>query len=347
MREFTVAITGFGGVGSRLAAELLARAHRYRELFATDVRLVGVCGSTAGIARAEGLGSADLASREGWIDGLTGERFIAEAPFDVLVEAGPSEYETGGPGLAYVREAIARGSDVIAISKSALALRGASLLAAARATGSRVFASGASAAGLPVVDFLSHGLAGAEVTRVEAVLTGTAAFVLDAVMRSGQTVDEAVAEAVRRGTAEPDPSFDLDGWDTAAKLVVIAGMAFGEWIDLASVPRASVRAVTHEDVLRWRAAGEKPALVGVLERGPDRSGGSGSPGGSGDAAITARVEIRAYPAGHSYASATGSTKALFVESRPFGSYALIGGASSPDATVAAALKDLEHLLAAR
>lgn len=333
MRKVTVAITGFGGVGSRLATELLARANRYRELYATEVRLVGVCGSTAGIVRPGGLEPGDLASRECWIDGLTGESFSEAAPADVLIEVGPSDYETGGPGLGYLRATIARGADVIAVSKSALALHGAELLEAARVSGSRVLASGASAAGLPVVDFLTHDLAGAEVTRVEAVLTGTAAFVLDTVMRSEQTVDEAVAEAVRRGTAEPDPSFDLDGWDTAAKLVVIAGMAFEEWIDLADVPRASVRSVTRGDVLRWREAGEKPALVGVLER--NASG------------LEARVEIRAYPAAHPYASASGSTKALFIESEPFGSYSLIGGASSPDATVAAALKDLEHLLARR
>lgn len=339
MRELTVALTGFGGVGSRLAVELLARVPRYRELYATEVRLVGACGSTAGIARPGGLEPGDLASsRAGWIDGLTGRAFIDDAPAEVLIDAGPNDYATGGPGLDYLRAAIARGADAVMVSKSALALHGASLMAEARRTGSRVYANGASAAGLPVVDFLSHDLAGAEATRIEAVLTGTAAFVLDAVMRSEQTVDEAVAEAVRRGTAEPDPSFDLDGWDTAAKLVVIAGMAFGEWIALAGVPRASVRSVTRDDVLRWREAGEKPALVGVLERVERSDGASG---------FKARVELRAYPAGHPYASATGSTKALFVEAAPFGEYALIGGASSPDATVAAALKDLEHLLARR
>ena len=330
MKVVTVALTGCGRIGACIAAELLARRDRYRELYGVDVRLVGVCGSTAGFAHAEGLGPSDVASRDHWSAGLTGRAFIDAAPADVLIEAGPSDYESSGPGLEYVRSAIKRGADAVLVSKSALALYGAELFATAKRSGSRIKASGASAAGLPAVDFLEHSLAGAEVSRVEAVLTGTAAFVLNAVMRSEQTVDEAVAEAVDRGTAEPDPSFDLDGWDTAAKLVVIAGVAFGEWIDLARIPRTSVREVTRDDVLRWRASGEKPALVGVLERDSD--------------GYRARVEIRTFPGDHPYASATGSTKMLAVESEPFGEYVLLGGASSPQSTVAAALKDFEHLL---
>lgn len=330
MKVVDIALTGCGGIGARIADALLERTDRYQELYGAEVRLVGVCGSTAGIARTEGLSAADLSSRDRWTAGLTGRAFIDAAPADVLIEAGPSEYETGGPGLEYLRAAIDRGSDAILVSKSALALHGAELTAAAGRSGSRIKASGASAAGLPAVNFLEHSLAGAEVSRVEAVLTGTAAFVLDAVMRSEQTVDEAVAEAVDRGTAEPDPSFDLDGWDTAAKLVVIAGVAFGEWIDLRRIPRTSVRTVTRDDVIRWQASGEKPALVGVLERDGD--------------GYQARVEIRTFPGDHPYASATGSTKMLAVESEPFGEYVLLGGASSPQATVAAALKDFEHLL---
>lgn len=331
LRVVRVALTGSGGIGSRVAVALLARRVRYAERFGVDVRLVGAAGSRAGLVGADGIAVGEFEDRASWAPGLTGAAFLAEAAPDVIIDAGPNDYATGGPGLAHLEWALPRGVHAIMVSKSALALHGARLLGLASASGSRVHASGASSAALPAVDFLRHNLAGASVTRVEAALTGTTSFVLDAVTRQGSSLDAAVAEAISRGIAEPDPTFDLDGSDTAAKLVVIAGLALGEWLPFRGIKRESVLDVTHDRVAAWREAGEKPALVGVLERTAT--------------GYEARVEVSAYPREHPFASATGSTKALMVSAEGFGDYTLIGGASTPEATVAAVLKDVEHLLA--
>lgn len=332
MRVVRVALTGTGGIGSRVAVALLERRAQLFQRFGCDVRLVAVCGSRAGIVRDDGLEAGDVTNRGGWIAGLAGVPLLEAARPDVVIDAGPSDYVSGGPGLAHLEWAVSHGAHAIMVSKSALALHGARLLATARANGCRVHASGASSAALPVVDVLRHNLAGAEVTRVEAALTGTSSFVLDEMVRSGSTLAEAIAEAQARGIAEPDPAFDLDGRDTAAKLVVIAGLAFGAWLSLDAVPRESVLSVTDEQLRAWHDAGEKAALVGVLERGA--------------AGYDARVELRGYGAHHPFGAARGSTKALMVSAAGFGDYTLVGGASSPEATVAAVLKDVVHLLAA-
>ncbi|KAM9864070.1 homoserine dehydrogenase [Leucobacter sp. BZR 635] len=329
-RVVRVALTGSGGIGSRVAVALLERRAHYLERFGCDVRLVGVCGSRSGVVRDGGLHEPDVVTRATWSPGVVGTAMLAAAEPDVVVDAGPNDYATGGPGLSHLEWAVERGSHAIMVSKSALALHGERLLAAARDSGSRVHASGASSAALPAVDFLRHNLAGAVVTRVEAALTGTTSLVLDSVTRLGMTLEEAIADAQARGIAEPEPAFDLDGWDTAAKLTVISGLALGTWLHLDSIPRESVGSVRASDIDRWRDAGEKPALVGVLERS-----GSGYVG---------RVEIQAYGSGHPFASAQGSTKALMVQAEGFGEYTLVGGASSPAATVASVLKDVEHLL---
>ncbi len=331
MRVVRVALTGMGGIGSRVAVALLERRVRFSQRFGVDVRLVGACGSASGIVREGGLTMADLADRGTWEPGMVGTALLDRADPDVVIDAGPNDYETGGPGLDHLEWATLRGVHAIMVSKSALALHGERLLAAARDSGSRVHASGASSAALPAVDFLRTNLAGAVITRVEAALTGTSSFVLDEVVRSGSTLDAAIAEATARGIAEPDPAFDLDGRDTAAKLVVIAGMALGVWLPLDGIRRESVRSATDEQVLAWRDAGAKAALVGVLDRTA--------------AGYEASVEVRAYGPGHPYAAARGSTKALMVTAEGFGEYTLVGGASTPEATVAAVLKDVEHLLA--
>lgn len=331
MRVVRVALTGCGGIGSRVAVALLERRARLSARWGVDVRLVAVCGSASGIVRDSGLTAADIAERDGWAPRLVGATFLEQANPDVVIDAGPNDYVSGGPGLDHLYWATRRGIHAIMVSKSALALHGARLFETAQASGSRVHASGASSAALPAVDFLRHNLAGAEITRVEAALTGTSSFVLDEVVRSGSTLEAAIADAVARGIAEPDPAFDLDGRDTAAKLVVIAGIALGVWLPLESVERESVFEVSDHQVRAWRQTGAKAALVGVLERV-----------GTGYAA---RVELRSYDQTHPYSAARGSTKALMVTAEGFGEYTLVGGASTPQATVAAVLKDFEHLLA--
>lgn len=280
-----------------------------------------------------GLEQGDLEGSSGWEPGLTGVRMLDASKPDVIIEAGPNDYETGGPGLEHLSWSVDRGLDAIMVSKSALALHGERLLEAARRSGSRVFASGASAAAMPAVDFLTYDLAGSDVMELRAVLTGTTSYVLGAMVDGGLLLEEAVSEAVLRGIAEPDPSFDLDGWDTAAKLVIIAGMSVGVWLDLYSIPRDSVRSVSCDDAARWREAGETPALIGVLSRVGD--------------SYEACVKLKTVPRDHPFALARGGVKALAVKATGFGEYTMLGGASSPDATVAAVLKDLEHLLALR
>lgn len=116
MRLLKVAIAGFGGVGRATAGLLLSWRERYRRLYGADVRLVAVCGSRSGLFHADGLEADRLDALE---VGLTGSDFVAASEAAVLIEAGPSDFRTGGPGLAYIRSALSAGRDAIVISKGA------------------------------------------------------------------------------------------------------------------------------------------------------------------------------------------------------------------------------------
>lgn len=124
MRVIRVAIAGFGGVGRATASLLLARRDRYRRVHDADIRLVAVCGSRAGLADPSGLETARFDRLE---PGLSGPAFIEASGADILIEAGPSDFRTGGPGLAYLRSALSAGRDAIVISKGALVHSGAEL----------------------------------------------------------------------------------------------------------------------------------------------------------------------------------------------------------------------------
>ena len=155
MKTVRIAIAGFGGAGRTTASLLLSRRARYREVYGADMRLVAVCASRSGVKSADGLEGDQLSALE---DGFSGPAFIEESGADILIEAGPSDFRTGGPGLAYLRSSLSAGRDTIVISKGALVHSGRELRELARGSGAMLKISGAASAALPTIDLVEHSL---------------------------------------------------------------------------------------------------------------------------------------------------------------------------------------------
>ncbi|ORE85677.1 homoserine dehydrogenase [Aurantimonas sp. 22II-16-19i] len=334
METLKIAIAGFGGVGRATANLLLSRRRRYRDVYGMDVRLVAVCGSRAGLADAAGLEADRL---DGLEPGLSGPDFIAASGADILIEAGPSDFRTGGPGLAYIRAALTAGRDTIVISKGALVHSGRELRGLARASGARLKVSGAAAAALPTIDLLDHSLLGCTVIGVEGILNATTNYLLDAMTARAIGFEEALAEAQAGAFAEADPRNDTEGWDTASKLLILANFGLGH--DLAhdlmmsDLTVEGIQSVTRPQIEAWRERGLVPKLVGSLA--------------SEDGAIRAGVGIRTYPLDDPFAHVRGKNKAIRITTDAMGETVAIGSGTEPLATAAAALKDLEHILVDR
>jgi homoserine dehydrogenase len=325
-----VAIAGFGGVGRATALLLLSRRDRYRRLYDVEVRLVAVCGSKAGLADAGGLEPHRLDALE---PGLTGPDFIAASGAAVLVEAGPSDYRTGGPGLAYLRSALSDGLDAIVISKGALVRDGRELRRLAKDSGSMLRITGAAGAALPALDLLERGVLGATVLSVEGILNATTNYLLGAMTARGVGFEEALREAQAGGFAEADPRNDIQGWDTAAKLLLLANFGLGLDLVMEDLAVTGIEEVTREQIGAWRQEGLAPKLVGSLvweER-----------------AMRAEVGIRTYGADDPLARVAGKNKAIRITTDAMGETVAIGSGTEPLATAAVALKDLEQILIAR
>ncbi|MBP6552247.1 MAG: hypothetical protein KA221_02825 [Vitreoscilla sp.] len=329
MKTLNIAITGFGNVGQHIARLLWQRQAAYRERYATDVRLVGVCRSRSGLLGTQGLNESDVLGAE-FVPDLSGEAFLQGLQADVLIDAGPSDFETGGMGLVYMRHALNTGMHVIAVSKGALALHGPELLQTATAHGVQVWVSGATAAALPTVDFVQRQLAGCEVLEIEGIFTGTANFILNQMVHAGMGFDEALQQAQAAGIAEADSRFDTEGWDTAAKITIIANTLFGTALNVHSLPRQGITDLQAADIAAWQARGLMPRLIGYVRLDNGQ--------------ISAGVAVRAVDAQHVFYRVNGKNKAMRVVTAEMGELCVQGGASSPQATAAAALKDLENLL---
>jgi len=334
MKRWNLVLTGFGTVGKQVAKLLEQRQARYREQYGADVRLVGVARSSGGIYDKEGLAHTALdafgAAGRTADTAFSGLDFLQACQGDVLIEAGPSDFSTGGAGLAYIRHALEQGMHAIAVSKGALVTDYVNLSALALKRGVCLKISGATAAALPTIDLLQYNLAGCQIHAVEGVFTGTANFVLTSMMEEGISSEEAIVRAQRLGIAEPDPAFDLDGWDTACKVTILANAAFGAQLTLADVPRMSVREVSRDQLEGWKRAGLTPKLLGSIRKTAE--------------GVRAFVELQAVDSTHPFASVKGTTKAIRVETDVMGELLVVGGKSDPVAAAAAALKDLEHIL---
>ncbi|MFD1910708.1 homoserine dehydrogenase [Halodurantibacterium flavum] len=330
METFRIAIAGFGGVGRATANLLLGRRARYRQLYGADVRLVAVCGSRAGLLDAGGLEADRLGALE---PGQSGPAFIEASGADILIEAGPSDFRTGGPGLAYIRSALSAGRDTIVISKGALVHSGKQLLVLANDTGAMLKLSGAAAAALPTIDLVEHSLKGCEVLGVEGILNATTNYLLDAMMTKGIDFETALSEAQQGGFAEADPRNDTEGWDTACKLLILANFGLGADLTMDNLRVEGIQSVTRARLEAWRAEGVVPKLVGSLVRTNDT--------------FEASVGIITYPLADPLANVRGKDKAIRIVTDAMGETVAIGSGREPLATAAAALKDLEHILAAR
>lgn len=340
MKRYNLVITGFGSVGWHVADLLAMRVERYRNIYQTDVRVVAVCGSQGGLYNPDGVDWSLLQSLDKERGGLqatsqaspynTGAGFITRIDADILIEAGPNDVVTGGPGYDYIRTALCKGMHTVVISKGALVKDYPGLAKLAKANRAMLKISGATAASLPTIDLIQYNLAGCQVANMTGIFTGTTNFVLSAMQEDGISFEAAVAEAQRRGIAEPDPSHDLDGWDTACKLTILANAAFGGELSLHDVKRDGIRSVTSEQMVEWHGRGVVPKLVGEIKHLEGK--------------VSAEVKVALYSFEHPFAQVKGATKAVNIETDVMGDLLVVGGKSDPRAAAAAALKDVEHIL---
>jgi homoserine dehydrogenase len=297
-RPLAVGLLGHGTVGGAFAELLTARA--------THVEAIcGRCPEISGV----------LTRSQGDFDDIL-------ARSEVIVEL------IGGlePARAYVLAALRAGRHVVTANKRLLCETGDELFVAARQAGVQLRFEAAVAGVVPVIRVLAESLAGADVERVHGIVNGTTNYVLTEMARSGVTYGEALAQAQRLGYAEADPSDDVNGRDAAAKMAILARLAFGTPVGLDSVRYEGIEHITPDDLEYARELGLGLKLLGTAER------------------VDGGLSVRVYPAflyaGHPLASVTGPFNAVTVESEAITEVTMSGPGAGGPQTASAVLGDL-------
>ena len=280
MHEVRYCLMGLGNIGRNLLDILVHRQEAVVADYGVRFVLVGAADSSGAAIDPQGLDAAVI--RDGKLagrpaascpaagrPGMTALEMLQVVRTDLLVDASPTNLRTGEPGLSCQRWALAHRTHVVTANKGPLVLHYAELTERARAEGLRLLFSGTVAGGLPTVNIGMRDLAGVRVNRVEGILNGTTNYTLTRMLEEGISYEEALRGAQQVGIAEADPTLDVDGWDAANKLVIIANSVLRRTTTLDDLSLEGIRGIGLADLQAARARGQAIKLLAVAERQGD------------------------------------------------------------------------------
>jgi homoserine dehydrogenase len=280
--------------------------------------------------------AADALAKDGNLHGVPGvrrepvplETILKETPVDFVCDATPTNYETGQPSLGILQTALRCGANAVTCSKGGVGkdLHGLKKLAEENCVSMRFESSVLS--GTPLIDLVRGPLAGCDISRVEGIVNGTTNYILTR-MEEGMGYGEALAEAQRLGYAEADPTGDVEGFDAAIKVCIMAAEFFGFPLAIGDVDRTGIANVTAAEVAAAKADGKRIKLIAGVERA--------------DGGVRGYVRPTAIPLSHPLAGVAGVTNAATIATDNLGEITIVGPGAGARETAQGLLSDMLEL----
>lgn len=247
-----VGIAGLGTVGAGVVKSLRSSGDALAVRCGRRLEITGV--SARDRAKDRGVSLDGLA----WHDDPLA--LAADPDVDVVVELIGGE---DGIAKQLAEATLSAGKSFVSANKALVAHHGTALSALAASKGAALRFEAAVAGGVPVIKGISEGLAANSLSRVYGILNGTCNYILTVMEETGRGFDDVLADAQKLGYAEADPSFDIDGIDTAHKLAILASVAFGTGLDYAGVYVEGMRHITALDLEYAAELGYRVKLLGL------------------------------------------------------------------------------------
>ncbi len=321
MKEIKVGLIGFGTVGKGLAEVLLSQRERL-------VRRTGMVIRLAGIAD---HGTTVLPERFSDIP-LTRDamELINNPEIDIIAEL------IGGiePAKTFVMQAIAAGKHVVTANKALLSQEGADIFAAAAKQGVEVGFEASVGGGIPVIKALKEGLVANQILSIMGIMNGTANYILTCMTDEGVPFDEVLKDAQKLGFAEADPTYDIEGIDTAHKLAILMTIAYGTPITHHQIATEGISRIEPMDIELARELGCRIKLLAISRNHGDH--------------VEARVHPTMVPQSHLLASVSGAYNAIHFQGDTVGNVLLYGqgaGMIPTGSAVAADVVDIARNIA--
>ena len=311
MRELRVALFGTGTVGGGCIRILQKHHDDFVRHCGVDLKLVRVTSLEPEVAAELGVGDIFC----------TPEEIFADDSIDIVIEL------VGGTGFAHevVKRSLESGKNVVTANKALMATAGKELMHLADDNGLFISFEAAVGGGIPIIGPLKHSLIANEISSVLGIVNGTTNYMLTRI-GDGLSYDDALKEAQDLGFAEANPTADVDGFDAAAKIAILASIAFNSRVTLDQVPTEGIRSVSPLDLDYARTMGYTVKLLAIANRT--------------DEGIDIRVHPTMIPQEHPLASVNGVYNAIYVTGDAVGSTMFFGEGAGAGPAASAVMGDL-------
>lgn len=317
-----IGIAGLGTVGASMVRMLQDKAAELTRQCGREIAVAGVSARERNRDRGIDLGNAQ------WFDDPVA---LARADgIDVFVELIGGE---DGPALSSVKAALEAGRHVVTANKALLSRHGVQLATIAEKKGVLLNYEAAVAGGIPIIKTMREAMAGNSVTRVFGIMNGTCNYILTRMEAEGISFEDCLADAQRLGYAEADPTFDIEGQDTAHKLSILTSLAFGCRISADDIYLEGISNITQADIRAAAELGYRIKLLGVAQKT--------------ESGIEQRVHPTMVPVSSVIAQVHGVTNAVAVETDYLGELLLTGPGAGGDATASAVIGDVADIAKSR
>ncbi|HKY05397.1 MAG TPA: homoserine dehydrogenase [Blastocatellia bacterium] len=261
---------------------------------------------------------------------------VTDRPFDVVDDP---EVEiivevAGGirPIYELIKTAVERGKHIVTANKELIARHGAEIFELANRNNVTVLFEAAVGGGIPLISTLQRGLQANEISKVAGILNGTTNFILTAMAERGETFEDALDQAQRLGFCEADPTNDVEGFDVAYKITILASLAFGRFVEADSVYRQGITSITDLDIKTAREFGFNIKMIGLARRG--------------NGCLDVRAHPMLVPGHHLLSSVEGANNAIFISGSAVGEVMLVGQGAGQMPTASAVVGDIINLASA-
>ena len=308
-----IGLVGTGTVGGGCIDIIQKHKDDFLRHFGVDIELARVCSLSPAEAEAHGVGHL-------FTDNFN--NIINDPEIDIVVEL------IGGTTIArtVVTGALAAGKNVVTANKALMATHGKEVMEAAEAAGKELAFEASVGGGIPIIDPLKHSLIANEITSVMGIVNGTTNYMLTRMADNGLSYEDALHEAQQKGFAEADPTADVGGFDAAAKIAILASIAFNSRVTLDDVFTDGITNISPVDIEAARDMGYVIKLLAIAHRRED--------------GVDVRVHPTMIPTNHQLATVNGVFNAIYVVGDFVGETMFFGEGAGAGPAAAAVMGDV-------
>ena len=316
MRAVNIGLIGLGTVGSGVVRLIQKHHDEYVEHYGVDLCLKRTCSRND--AEAQRLGVIDTFTTD-WHD------VVSDPDIDIVIELIGGEH----PATEIFEESFKAGKHVVSANKALLGRKMEHLASAAAERGVAIKCEAAAAGGIPVVNALEHNLIANETLTIAGIMNGTTNYILSRMEAEGSSFEDVLADAQAAGYAEADPTADVDGFDAASKIAILASIGFRTRITTDDVYMQGIRAISSIDMEMAKEFGYAIKLLAIAR--------------NTDEGVDVRVHPTMIPLNHLLASVSGAMNAVYVVGDAVGETMFYGAGAGSFPTASAVVGDVMAL----